>query len=51
MKQKKELIKLQLKQKPKRRLRRPLQKECFKCSVSIEVKDNPGQGEYSKKNN
>jgi len=42
---------LQFKLKPKRQLRRPLQKECFKCSASIEVKDNPGQGDYSKKNN
>jgi len=50
MKLKKE-NKLQFKLKPKRQLRRPLQKECFKCSASIEVKDNPGQGDYSKKNN
>lgn len=35
----------------KNQLKRPLQKNCFKCPNSIEVKYNPGQGEYVKKNN
>lgn len=51
MKSKTKEIKLQSKLKPKNQLRRPLQVECFKCSTSIEVKYNPGQGDYAKKNN
>ncbi|MEG7978490.1 MAG: hypothetical protein NY202_00795 [Mollicutes bacterium UO1] len=42
-------MKLQLKQKSKNQLKRPLQVECFKCSVSFEVKYKPGQGDYAKK--
>ena len=41
----------QLKLKPKNQLKRPLLVKCFKCSTSIEVKYNPGQGDYAKKNN
>ena len=36
---------------PKNRLKRPLKVKCFKCSTSFEVKYNPGQGGYAKKNN
>ena len=51
MKVKNKEIKLQFKLKSKNQLKRPLQVECFKCSVSFEVKWNTGNGEYSKKNN
>jgi hypothetical protein len=44
-------IKLQFKLKSKNQLKRPLEVKCFKCSASFEVKYNPGQGDYSKKNN
>ena len=33
------------------RVKRPLRVECFKCSVSFEVKFNPGKGKHVEKNN
>ena len=44
-------MKSKLKLQPKNQLKRPLSAKCFKCSASIEVKYNPGQGDYAKKNN
>jgi len=44
-------MKLQSKLEVKKRLKRPLEVNCFKCSELIEVKYNPGYDEYVKKNN
>ena len=51
MSDKPETKKIKTKLQPKTQLKRPFITKCFKCSASIEVKYNPGQGEYVKKNN